>query len=84
MLVLSTPFVISCHSTFSLASPTPPPFPKETYSTYIQTLDSVWLWGGGGGLGCVVDHILNEFKAMFLARFRTYQKLLHHPKQKHQ
>jgi hypothetical protein len=60
MLVLSTPLVNCCHSTFSLTSPTPPPFPKETYSIYRQCVAV----GGGGGLSCVVDHILKEFKAL--------------------
>jgi hypothetical protein len=32
----------------------------------------VWLWGGGG-LSCVVDHILQEFYTLFLTRFRTYK-----------
>jgi hypothetical protein len=33
----------------------PPLLPK----LYVQYTDSVWLWGGGGGvLNCTVDHIL--------------------------
>ncbi len=31
------------------------------------------VWGGGGLLGCVVDHILQEFNTLFLTRFRTYK-----------
>ncbi len=32
MLVFSTPLVNCCPSTFSLISPTPPPFSKKTHS----------------------------------------------------
>jgi hypothetical protein len=70
MLVFSTPLVNCCPSTFSLIPPPLPPFSKLTYS--------VRLWGGGGGgggevLSCVVEHILQEFNALFLTRFRTYK-----------
>jgi hypothetical protein len=60
MLVISTPLVNCYPSTFSLTSPA-----------------SVWLWEWGGWgfwvLSCVVDHILQEFNAKFLTRFRTYK-----------
>jgi hypothetical protein len=74
MLVLfSTTLVNCCPSTFSLNFPTPPPLPKVNVK-YIQTVCGC----GGGALGvggvelcCVVDHILQEFNTLFLARFRT-------------
>ncbi len=56
-LVFSTPLVNCCLSTLSLTSPTPPPLAV----------------GGRGVLNCVVDHILQEFKTLFLTRFRTYK-----------
>ncbi len=37
--------------------------------------------GGEGVWGSVGGHILQEFKTLYLTRFRTY-KMLHHPKQK--
>jgi len=37
--------------------------------------------GGEGVLNSAVDHILQKFYTLFLTRFRTYKKLLHHPKQ---
>ncbi len=48
----------------------PPPLYQSTVYT-----DSVWLWGGGGVLICVVDHIMQEFNTVFLTRFRirTYK-----------
>ncbi len=53
--------------------PLPPPQSKRT------------VCGSGGGRGgcvsCFVDHILQEFNALFLTRFRI-TKLLHHPIQK--
>ncbi len=72
MLVFSTPFVNCSPSTFSLASPTPPPLPKVTYSIFRQCV-AVGGEGGGGVLSCVVDHILQELKTLFLTRFRTYK-----------
>ncbi len=71
MLVSSTPLVNCCPSTFSLTSPTPPPPPSQSKRTAYT--DSVWLWGGGGVLSCVVDQILPEFNTLFLTRFRTYK-----------
>jgi hypothetical protein len=68
MLVFSTALGNCCPSTFSLSSPTPPPFPK--YSKHTVYTDSVWLWGA---LSCVVDHILEDFNTLFLTRFRTYK-----------
>jgi hypothetical protein len=46
---------------------------------YIQT---VFVWGGGG-VNCAVDHILQEFYALFLTNSEP-TKLLHHPKQNDQ
>jgi hypothetical protein len=52
--------------TFSLTSPLP-----KLNVLFIQT---VCVTGGGGGmLNCAVDHILQEFYTLFLARFRTYK-----------
>ncbi len=68
MLVFSTPLVNGCPSTFSLTYPTPHPLPKVN----VQTREK-WLWGGGGVLSCVVDHILQEFNTLFMSRFRTYK-----------
>jgi hypothetical protein len=51
-----TLLVYCCPSTFSLTSPPAPPFPK--YCNCTVYTDSVWL--GGGGLGYVVDHILQS------------------------
>jgi hypothetical protein len=53
-----------------LPSLLPPPLPKLNVQ-YIQTV-----CGCGGRVevfSCVVDHILLEFYAMFLTRFRTYK-----------
>jgi hypothetical protein len=47
------------------------PLPKLNVK-YIQT-ETVCIWGGGGGVNCAVDHILQEFFTLFLTRFRTYQ-----------
>jgi hypothetical protein len=46
--------VYCCPSTFSQTSL---PLPKLNVE-YIQTVCG---WGGGGGLNCAVDHILEEF-----------------------
>ncbi len=46
-----------------------PPPPSQTKCTVYT--DSVWLWGGGVVLNCVVDHILQEFYTLFLTTFRT-------------
>jgi hypothetical protein len=63
MLVFSTPLVNCC------------PLPKVNIQIrYIQSTENVWLWGGGYGvLRSVVDNIQQEFNALFLTRFRTYQ-----------
>jgi hypothetical protein len=53
MLVISTPLVNCCPSTFSLTSPTTPPLPKVNVHT-----DSVWLWV-----------VVQEFNTLFLTRF---------------
>ncbi len=58
-----------CPSTFSMTSPISPPFPKSTYCTVYT--DSEWLWGEGGVMSCVVDHI--RLNILFLTRFRTYK-----------
>ncbi len=75
MLVCSTPLANCCPSSFSLSSPTPPLLPKENVHTVYRNSDSVWLWGGGLVLSCVVDHILqgltSEFNTLFLTRVRT-------------
>ncbi len=39
---------------------------------YIQYIQKMCLLGGGG-LNCIVDHILQEFYTLFLTRFRTYK-----------
>ncbi len=59
--------LLPLYCTFSLTSFPLPPFP--TYS--IQTVCDCG--GGGGGLKCTVDHILQEFYTLFLTRFRTYK-----------
>jgi hypothetical protein len=61
--VLSPFYLLSDHP-----HPSPPSQSKRTAYT-----DSVWLWGGGGVLSCVVDHNLQEFNTLFLSRFRTYK-----------
>jgi hypothetical protein len=68
ILVFSTPLVNCCSSTFSLTFP-----PSQRKPTVYK--DSVWMWGGGGVLSCVVlvDRILQEFNILFLTRFRTYK-----------
>ncbi len=58
MLLFSTTFSL----TFLL---TPPPFPKY------RKCVAVGRRGGEGVLNFVVDHILQEFKTLFLTRFRT-------------
>jgi hypothetical protein len=60
-----TILVYCCPSTFSLTFPPPPKLNVQ----YIQTVCGC----GGGGLSCVVDHILQEFYTLFLTRFRTYK-----------
>ncbi len=47
----------------------PPPSPPSQCTVYA---DSVTV-GGGGGVKCIVDHILQEFYTLFLTRFRTYK-----------
>jgi hypothetical protein len=47
-----------------------PPLPKVNVQ-YIQTVCGCGGWEGV--LGCVVDHILQEFNTLFLTRFRTYK-----------
>jgi hypothetical protein len=44
------------------------PLPSVQYSLYRQCVTV-----GGGGLKCTVDHILQEFYTLFLARFGTYK-----------
>ena len=44
------------------------PLPKLNVQ-YVQTVCGC----EGGGLNCVVDHILQEFYTLFLTRFRTYK-----------
>ncbi len=57
----------------NLLSDLPPP-PLPTLNVLYVYTDSVCDWGGGGGmLNCAVDHILQEFYTLFLARFRTYK-----------
>ncbi len=51
----------------------PPPLLPPSQSKRTVFTDSVWLWGGGGVLSCVVEHILQEFNTLFLTRFRTYK-----------
>ncbi len=68
MTVFSTPLVYCCPSTFSLISPSHPAQSKCTLYP-----NSVWLWGVGLVLSCVVDHILKKFTTLFLTRFRTYK-----------
>jgi hypothetical protein len=63
-----------------LLSDLPPTLPKpNVYSIYRQcdTVGEGW----GGGLSCVVDHILQEFYTLFLTSFRTYE-IASPPKQK--
>ncbi len=64
-----TILVYSCPSTFSLTSPLPPL--SKVNVQYIQTMCGCW--GGGGGLSCVVYHILQEFNTLFMTRFRNYK-----------
>ncbi len=58
-----------CPST--LSSLWPSPLPKLNV-LYIQTV-CVTGAGEGGVFSCPVDHILQEFYTLFLARFRTYR-----------
>jgi hypothetical protein len=50
----------------------PPPFPMYLYRICRQCV-TVGGGGGGGLLKCTVAHILQEFYALFLTRFRTYK-----------
>jgi hypothetical protein len=59
-LVFLTPLVNCCPYTFSLTSPTSPPFPKVNVQ-YEQTVCGC----GGWVLCCVVDHIVQEFNSLF-------------------
>jgi hypothetical protein len=77
--------VYCCPSTFSLTSP--PPF--QTKCT-VHT-ESVWLWGGGGGVDlCCRPYSADFFSLMLIPNFSTLcfwpdsepTKLLPHPKQK--
>jgi hypothetical protein len=54
-----------------LLSDLPPlsPFPNKMYSLYREC----GCGGGGGVLNRAVDHILQEFYTLFLARIRTYK-----------
>jgi hypothetical protein len=61
-----TILVYCCPSTFSVTSP-----PYKIKCTVYT--DSVWLWGEGEVLSCLVNHILQEFYTLFLTRFRTYK-----------
>jgi hypothetical protein len=81
MLYFRPCFVNCCPSNLLSGSTLPPPptFPLLKYS--IQYIDSVWMGGDGGGggreggwlLSPVRDHILLEFKTLYLTRFRTYK-----------
>jgi hypothetical protein len=52
-----------------LLSDLPPP--SQTKCTVYT--DSVWPWGGGGGVECVVGHFMLEFYTLFLTSFGTYK-----------
>ncbi len=60
--------LLPLYCTFSLTSSPLPPLPNVQYS--IQTVCDC---GDGVVLKCTVDHILQEFYTLFLARFRTYK-----------
>jgi hypothetical protein len=64
-----TGVLLPLYCTFSLTS-----FPFPPFLMYVQYIQTVCVCGGGGGLlKCTVDHILQEFYTLFLARFRTYK-----------
>ncbi len=48
----------------------PLPSPPPSQSNHTVYTDSVWLWGVGV-LSCVVDHILQDFTALFLTSCYT-------------
>jgi hypothetical protein len=54
----------------------PPPFP----CVKVQYIQTVCGWEGVGGIDSCWRPILQKFKTLYLARFRTY-KLLDQPKQ---
>jgi hypothetical protein len=71
MLVFSTPLVNCCPSTFSLTSPSPPPFPKVN----VQFIQTVIGWVGGGVRGvelCCRPHSKSEgFRKYFYQAYDT-------------
>jgi hypothetical protein len=56
-----------------LLSDLPPRPSPPSQSKHTVYADSLWLWGAGGVLSCVIDHILQKFNTLFLTRFRTYK-----------
>ncbi len=71
-----------CPSNLITVSPLPPLPPSQNQSTVYS--DSVLLGGFGGDVELVWRpySACKELNTLFLARFRTYAKLLYHPKQK--
>jgi hypothetical protein len=66
-----TILVYSCPSTVPSHWP-PPPLPLLKQN--VQNIQTVCALGGGRGvLKCTVDHILQEFYTLFLAKCRTYK-----------
>ncbi len=68
--VLLPPKEIGCPSTVPSLWPPPPSPPSQCTVYSLQTVSDC---GGGGGLKCTVDHILQEFYTLFLTRFKTYK-----------
>jgi hypothetical protein len=70
MLDFRPSFVNYCPSNLLCGSP-PPHLPKVK----VQYVCGWVGFGGGVVLSCVGDHILPEFNAVFLTRFRTYKNV---------
>ncbi len=67
-----TSVLLPLYCTFSLTSSPLPSFPMYSICRQCLTVGGGKV-GGGGVLKCTVDHILQEFNALFLTRFRTYK-----------
>jgi hypothetical protein len=67
------PSFVNCRGvaslTFSLIQLSPPPSVSQSTVQYINTACG---WDGVGCMSPVVDHILQEFNNLYLARFRAY------------
>ncbi len=71
MLVFSTQLCVLLYCPSNLLSGLPPPFPKSKYC--IHEYRQYVAGGGGGGLSCVGNHIMQVVITLFLTRSRTYK-----------